>query len=176
MAPSRSMGWWNQTALLIVFIKAAAGLAPEISRVHVLLEQRAGTILVVAEHPMHHLHDREAGVEPDQVGQLERPHRLIGAEFYRGVDIGYAANPFVECVNRFVDHRQQHAIYDEAREILRSHRGLAELLRQPASLLEGRFGSREAADNFDQLHRGNRIHEMHPDYTIGAAGPRTHPR
>src|SRR4029077_13143275 len=60
-----SMGSWrNQTALLIVFIKAPPTLAPEISCIHVLLQQRARTILVVAEHSMHHLHNREASVEP----------------------------------------------------------------------------------------------------------------
>src|ERR1700676_2886337 len=49
MRPRVSMGSWrNQTALLVVFVKTAPALAPEISRVDVLLQQRARTILVVA--------------------------------------------------------------------------------------------------------------------------------
>src|SRR5580704_16020029 len=144
------LAWWrNQSTLLIIYIKSTARFAAEIASVDVLLQQRARTVLVVAEHPMHHLHDREAGVEPNQVRQLERAHRLIGAELHRRVDIRHAADAFVHRVNRFVDHRQQHAIDDEPGKILRGHRSLAELLREHAGLLKGRFRGREPANYFD---------------------------
>src|SRR5580700_8441626 len=74
------LAWWrNQSTLFIIYIKSTARFAAEIASVDVLLQQRARTVLVVAEHPMHHFHDREAGVEPNQISQLERAHRLIGA-------------------------------------------------------------------------------------------------
>src|ERR1700691_5467950 len=69
---TRSARWRNQSTLLIIYIKSAAGFAAQVSGVDVLLQQRARTVLVVAQHTMHHLHDRKAGVEPDQVRQLER--------------------------------------------------------------------------------------------------------
>src|SRR5208282_4214222 len=94
-AHPRSARWRNQSTFLIIYIKSAARFAAEISGIDVLLQQWTWAVLVVAEHPMHHLHDRKAGVQPDQVGQLERAHRLVGAELHRGVDIRYAANAFV---------------------------------------------------------------------------------
>src|SRR5258708_11424844 len=79
----RSARWRNQSTLLIIYIKSAARLAAEIAGIDVFLQQRARTVLVVAEHSMHHLHDSEASVQPDQVRQLERAHWLIGAELHR---------------------------------------------------------------------------------------------
>src|ERR1700676_1687476 len=168
------LSWWrNQSTLLIIYIKSAARFAAEIAGINVLLQQRARPILVVAEHPMHHLHDREAGVQPNQVSQLERTHRLIGSELHRGVDIRDPADSFVHRVNRFVNHREQHAIDDESREILRGNRSLAEVLGEDAGLLKSRLRGRESADNFDQLHRWHRVHEMHPDDAVSARGLRS---
>src|ERR1700680_4818515 len=99
--------WRRRVTLSVVSVEATAGLATEITRIDVLLEQRAWPVLVVTEHPMHHLHDREAGIEADQVGELEGSHRLIRAELHCGIDIGDAANALIERVNAFVDHRQQ---------------------------------------------------------------------
>src|SRR5580700_3003421 len=53
---ARSARWRNQSTLLIIYIKTAARFFPEITGVDVLLQQRARPVLVVAEHPMHHLH------------------------------------------------------------------------------------------------------------------------
>ena len=55
---------------------------------------------------MQDLHDREAGVEPDEIGEFERPHRVVGAEPHGGVDRLDIADAFIERVNRLVDHRQ----------------------------------------------------------------------
>src|SRR6202050_622455 len=165
----------NRISLFVVSVETAAGLASEVARIDVLFQQRAGTVLVVTQPTMHHFHDREAGIESDQVGELERAHRLVGAELHRGVDIGHAADAFIERVDGLIDHRQQHAIDDEAGEVLRCHRTFAEAIGERLSRAICLFGSREAANDLDQLHRGNRIHEMHSDHFVGARSARAHP-
>src|SRR5271154_7415872 len=52
-ALERSARWRNQSPLLIIYIKAAARLAPQVTRIDVFLQQRARPILVVAQHAMH---------------------------------------------------------------------------------------------------------------------------
>src|SRR5947208_14700553 len=89
-----------------VAVEATAGLPAEVARVDVLLEERARPILVIAENAMHDFHDCEARVETDEVSELEGPHRLIRAELHRGVDVLLTADPFVDRVDRLVDHRE----------------------------------------------------------------------
>lgn len=62
---------------------------------------------------MKHVHDRKADVETYEIGQFKRPHRMIGAQFQRGVDAFDCADVFVQHVDRFVDHRYQYAVDDE---------------------------------------------------------------
>src|SRR5689334_5524717 len=57
-----------------VLVEAPARLLPEPSRRHVLPEQRARTVLRVAEALVHHLEDREAGIETDEVGERQGAH------------------------------------------------------------------------------------------------------
>src|SRR5690242_9045585 len=80
----------HRVSVLIIGIETASGLASQVTRIDVLLEQRTGAIFVVAQHPMHHFHDRQAGVESDKVGEFQRPHRLIGPQLHRGIDVGDA--------------------------------------------------------------------------------------
>jgi hypothetical protein len=75
---------------------------------------------------MQHLHDRQAGVEADEIGELQRAHRVVGAELHGGVDGIDRADAFVKRVDRLVDHRQQDAVDDEGREILGDRHGLFE--------------------------------------------------
>src|SRR6266853_465356 len=49
-------------------IKAAAGLAAEPAGLDVFDQQRAGPVLAVGQTLVEHLHDREAGVETDEIG------------------------------------------------------------------------------------------------------------
>src|SRR5216683_6909577 len=122
-----------QGAIFVVAVKAAHSLASEVTGVDVLLEQRAGPVLIVAQDLMHDLHDREAGIKADEIRQLERPHRLIGAQLHRSINVGDTADSLIERIDRFIDHREQNAIYDKARKIFRGHRAFAELSGKPLS-------------------------------------------
>ena len=61
----------------------------------------------------------------------QRPHRMVGAEPHRLVDRLDRAHAFLERVDRLVDHRQQDAVDDERREVLRHGGRLAEASTKP---------------------------------------------
>src|SRR5207237_1707244 len=69
-----------------VIVEALARLAAEVAGRHVVAQQRARPILVLAEARVQALEDRQTGIEPDQVGERERAHRLVGAELHAAVD------------------------------------------------------------------------------------------
>ena len=81
-----------------------------------------GRYLRVGQAVMQHLHDRQAGIEADEVGQLQRPHRVVGAQPHGGVDRLDLADAFIQRVDRLVDHRHQDAVDDEGREIFGDRR------------------------------------------------------
>ena len=114
--------------LAAIVVEAALGLAAEPAGLDVFHQQRAGAVLRVRQPLVQHLHHRQAGIEADEVGELERAHRVVRAELHRGVDRLDGADALVERVDRLVDHRQQDAVDDEGREILGDRDGLAELL------------------------------------------------
>src|SRR6185503_19796778 len=74
---------WSVPAIVV---EAAASLFADPAGLHVFHEERAGAVFGVREAFVQNLHDRQAGVEPDEVGEFERPHRMVGAEFHRRVD------------------------------------------------------------------------------------------
>src|SRR5436305_10473707 len=86
-ATSRASAWisrWSaessKSTGLTVVVEPAAGLAAQPPRLHVLPQQRARRVLRIAEPFVQHLHDGDAGVEADQVGQGERADRVVEAE------------------------------------------------------------------------------------------------
>src|SRR3989442_12758457 len=64
-------------ASIAIDIETAAALPPQPPRGHHLPEQRRRPVLVVAQIAMQHVENREAHIEPDQVGERERSERMI---------------------------------------------------------------------------------------------------
>src|SRR5712671_35344 len=56
----------------MVIVKAAARLAAEPAGLDIFDEQRAGSVFAVGEPLVKHLHDRQAGLSTDEIGELER--------------------------------------------------------------------------------------------------------
>lgn len=52
---------------------------------------------------MQHVHDGKAGIEADEIGKLQRSHRVVRAELHALVDIDDRTNPFIKRVNRLVE-------------------------------------------------------------------------
>ena len=71
----------------------------------------------VVEALVEHLHDVQADVEADEVGQLERAHRVVQADPGAGVDVLGRAQPFLVGAHRLAQERHQHAVDDEARPV-----------------------------------------------------------
>ena len=115
---------------LAVVVKAAAGLATEPPRGHVHLEHVGGSVLVVAELAMEHFGDRQAGVQADQVGQRQRPHRVVEPELDPGVDVLGRAQVFLQREASLVDQRNEDPVDDEARAVEAGHHRLAKLFGQ----------------------------------------------
>src|SRR5262245_19143012 len=55
--------------LAAIVVEAALGLAPQPARLDVFHQQRTGPVLGIGETLIQHLHDREAGIEPDEIGE-----------------------------------------------------------------------------------------------------------
>src|SRR5678809_1449870 len=70
---------------------------------NVLPKEGARAVLGIAMALLQHFEDRDAGVQPDQVGQRQRPHRMIHAELHHGIDGLGAADTFHEAVHSLVD-------------------------------------------------------------------------
>src|SRR5512143_1467472 len=71
----------------LVGVEAPASLLAEVTRFDVLAQQRAGTVLGIAEVLLEDAQDLEAGVEADQVREGQRAHRMLRAEGHDRVDV-----------------------------------------------------------------------------------------
>src|SRR5262245_46720548 len=69
-----------------IIVEAALRLPPEPARLDIFHEQRTRTVLGVGKSLIEYLHDRQAGVEANEVGKLQRAHRMVSAEPHRRID------------------------------------------------------------------------------------------
>src|SRR5207244_11581458 len=102
------------TTSIAIVVEAPSGLAAEPACLDVASQQWAGTVLVVAEPVVEHLHDRQARVEADQVGQPQWPHGVAHAQAHDRVDRVAVADALHQAVDRLVDHGHEDAVGDEA--------------------------------------------------------------
>src|SRR5437899_5346769 len=102
-----------------VVVEAALRLAAEPTGLDIFHEQRTRPVFRISQPLMQHLHDRKTRIETDEIGEFQRPHRVMRAELHGGVDRLDVPDALIERVDRLVDHRQQDAADDEGRKILR---------------------------------------------------------
>src|SRR5262245_21596583 len=60
-----------------IIVEAALSFPSEPARFDIFHQQRTGPVFGVGEPFVKHLHDRETGVETDEVGKLKRPHGMM---------------------------------------------------------------------------------------------------
>lgn len=77
-------------------------------------EQHGRPVFAVSRLALEHLHDAQARVESDKVGERERAHRVVHAEFERRVDVLLGPDARFEGEDRLVDERHQEPVRDEA--------------------------------------------------------------
>ena len=114
----------------------------------------------------------EADVEADEVGQLERAHRVVQPDPRAGVDVLGRPDALLEGPHRLGEERHEDPVDDEARPVGRHDDLLAELGRQLADRLDRLVRRVAAADQLDQRHDRHGAEEVHPDEPRGA-GRRT---
>ncbi len=85
---------------------------------------------------------------------------MIRPELHRLVDRLHRPDPFVQRIDRLVDHRHQDAVDDEGREILGGGRGLAKAVYHRKAGFERLLVGRNAPDQLDELHHRDGVHEV----------------
>ena len=147
-------------------VSSCGSRAPS-SRRHHPAEQGACPVFRIAEPGVEDIEYREAHVEADEVCQRQRTHRVVHPELHHRVNRLRRAHALHEREHGFVDHRHEDAICDEARVIGRFDRGLAQRATQGAGRLHG-LGTRSLpADELDERHERDRVHEVHPQHQLG---------
>ena len=119
--------------------------------------------MLEAEAVLEDAHDPEADVEPDEVGELERPHRMVQPDSRTGIDVLGAPDALLVGAHRLHEERHEDAIHDEPGPVGGHDDLLAELGRQGADGLHRLVGGGLAADELDERHDRDRAEEMHPD-------------
>ena len=86
--------------------------------------------MVAAEAVVEDAHDPEADVETDEVGELERAHRVVEPDPRPGVDVLGGAEALLEGAHRLGQERHQDPVDDEPRPVGRDDDLLAERARR----------------------------------------------
>ncbi len=156
--PSARDGWFAR-----VGVEALARLLAEVAGFDELEEHLRRAELVAAEAVVEHAHDAEADVEADEVGELERPHRVVEPDPGAGVDVLGGADALLVGAHRLGEERHQDPVDDEAGPVGRDDDLLAESCAEVADCGLGRVVRVTAADQLDERHDRHRAEEMHPD-------------
>ncbi len=101
---------------------------------------------------------------------------MIHTQLHHLIDIVPRRYAFHQAVDRFVNHRHQHPVGDEAGEIVHLDWRLADLHRKSRHRADSLIIGLKAADNLDQLHHRDGVEEMHSDYPLGPARRRAEHR
>src|SRR5260221_6787758 len=108
----------------------------------------------------------QANIEANEVDHFEGAHRMIQAELDGFVDVGGGGDASFEHRERFVSDERIDARCDEAWGFVDDYGLLAHAGGDGNAGGNGFVGGLRRADDFDQLHFGDRVEEMHPDAAV----------
>src|SRR6266436_2819586 len=94
-----SWATWSRMSVA-VDIESHARLSAEPPRRDHLLEQPGRTVLRIGKAFDHHVENREADVEPDQIGHRQRPKRMLHAERHHLIDRLGRRDPLLDAQDR----------------------------------------------------------------------------
>ena len=119
---------------------------------------------------MQYFHNGEAGIQTDEIGELERTHGHVGTVLHDGIDRVSVAHSRLQADDGLVDVRHQDAVGQEPRRVS-GHRGdLAHALAELDSGVEGLLACLQTADDLHALLHRHRVHEVGGDYAGGGRG------
>src|SRR5690606_12443165 len=171
-SPRSSLPGLVQSDLLaggVVHVEATPGLASEEARRDVVPEERRGPVFVVAQIALEDLGDGEQRIEADEVGELERPERVIETEPGALVDVLGGADALLEGEAGLVQEGDEHPVHEKAWAILTHDGDLAESFGEAPTELERGGARRKPSNELDELHHRDGIHEVHAEHALRPA-------
>ena len=126
--------------------------------------------LLVPESLVENDHDPETDVEADEVGELERTHRVVEADLRSSVDVLGRADALGEGPHRLGQERHQHPVDEKARPVGRHDDLLAEVGRQGPHGVCRRIRGRRSAHELNEGHDRHRTEEVHTDEEWSSLG------
>jgi hypothetical protein len=66
----------------------------------------------------------KAHIQPNEIGKLQRAHRVIRAQLHPCVNVLFGCHSGVQCPKSLIDHRHEDAVHNESWVILRAYNGL----------------------------------------------------
>ncbi len=157
----------DRTSDPLVGVETPAGLASEHAGGDELLEDGGRRVEPVPALLVHRVEDLVRRVEPDQVEERERTHRVAAAEPHRGIDVLTTGVVTLVQGHRVVEVAEQKRVGDEARLVAGHDRDLAEGLRERGRLLDDPRLGDDRPDDLDELLDRCRVEEVHADDTPG---------
>lgn len=123
-------------------------------------EEHSGAVLAVGGLAVERLHDAEASVEADEVGEGEGAHGVVHAQPQRLVDVLLGRDALFECHDGFVDERHQQAIRHEAGDVFGGGDLLAACLGEGARVVDDVWARLDRRDELDEGHDGHRVEKV----------------
>src|SRR5699024_10229913 len=115
--------------------------------------------------------DVHTHVETDQVGQPQRTHRVFVSQFHRLVDVLDGGDPLLEHPDTLETDGHTESTRGESRNVAYQDRLLADLRAGTLCPVENLAVGRGAVDDLEQVHRPDRVEEMHPEEGFRAPQP-----
>src|SRR5258706_98125 len=161
-----------ETSGLPIVVEPASALSAQPSGIDHLHQERTWPVFWIAEPFFEHAKNGQADIEPDEVGEHERSHRMVHAELHHAVDRFRRGHALEQREDRFVDHGHQHTVGDESWVVVDLDGRFPHPRRQLGDARIGLVAGGNAADDFDERHDRHRVHEVHTDHFVGAPGRR----
>ena len=154
-------------------VEAQTGLLPVPARGDHLAQQRRRREARVAVLLVHALRGARERLEPDEVVERQRAHRVPGAEPEAGVDRLDRADALLERADRVEHERDEDPVDEEARAVAGLDRQLADARDVLRAGRHGLVGGRDRPHDLDEPHHLDGVEEVQPDDAVGAlASPR----
>ena len=108
------------------------------------------------------LADRRGDVEPDEVEQRERAHRMAGAERHAGVDVARRQVGLLEQLDGREEVGEEQPVDDEAGDVGHDDGALAERLAERDRALRAASVAPARERELDELHLVHRVEDVQP--------------
>jgi len=148
-----------------IVVHTAAGFAAEAALLDVLAEERAGFVFFT-ESGVEIFEDFQTDIEADEIDHFKRAHRVIEAELHGFIDVSGGGDACFEHSESFVADKGVDARGDEAGGFADDHSFLAHLRGDGYAGGNGFVGGLRCANNFYELHFGDRVEKVHPDAAV----------